>query len=244
MNNQQKRPDFANYKGQSGERYHEKKYESDEAKSESRAFVERTIARVRLEKFQPFVKETDEVLEYGVGKGYNLRELRCRKKVGYDLSEYCRKKVEPWGIEFTSDIQEVIKRRERFDVVICHHVLEHVPNPTEALLTIQRLLKPSGRFLLYVPYEIERRFRRFNPDDPDMHLYSWSPQSICNLLISTSFEVCDIKIGALGYERFLAPLAKLGFWVYKAGIRAASLVRPSHGIMVVAKVDSKSKDGV
>lgn len=59
-------------------------------------------------------------------------------------------------------------------VLICHHVLEHVPVPTEALTEIRRLLHPQGQLLLRVPYEPERRYRRFDPNEPNHHRYSWT----------------------------------------------------------------------
>ncbi len=38
-----------------------------------------------------------------------------------------------------------------FDLVICHHVLEHVPDYSGALAEIGRVLKPAGRLYVSVP---------------------------------------------------------------------------------------------
>ena len=234
MRNWPKKSSFANYHGQAGAMYHEATYKSTE-------LIQNTVAKSRAQKFQQFVKETDTVLEYGIGKGYNLIELHCREKVGYDVAEYCRAQVEPRGIYFTSDIQEVLKWKDRFDIVICHHVLEHVSNPTLELSRIRRLLKPTGRLLLCVPFDNQRRFRRFAPGDLDMHLFAWTTQSICNLLLSMSYEIEHATLWPFGYERVLAPLVKLGFWSYKTGLWMARLVRPTHEIYVVARVGSTEK---
>jgi ubiquinone/menaquinone biosynthesis C-methylase UbiE len=42
-----------------------------------------------------------------------------------------------------------------FDVVICSHVLEHVPDDRVTLAEIRRVLRPSGHALLFVPIEPE-----------------------------------------------------------------------------------------
>ncbi|WP_337866895.1 class I SAM-dependent methyltransferase [Ignavibacterium sp.] len=41
---------------------------------------------------------------------------------------------------------------ESFDSVICNQVLEHVFEPKEFLLEINRILKPGGKFLITVPF--------------------------------------------------------------------------------------------
>jgi len=42
-----------------------------------------------------------------------------------------------------------------FDLVICSHVLEHVPDDRAALAEIRRVLRPSGHAILFVPVEPE-----------------------------------------------------------------------------------------
>jgi SAM-dependent methyltransferase len=49
------------------------------------------------------------------------------------------------------DVQDMPFGNEEFDVVICNHVLEHVPDDHKALLEIYRVLKTGGFALLQVP---------------------------------------------------------------------------------------------
>lgn len=42
-----------------------------------------------------------------------------------------------------------------FDVVICSHVLEHVPDDAKAFAEIFRILRPGGRALLLVPFALD-----------------------------------------------------------------------------------------
>jgi len=236
MSYHRKQSDFANYRGQAGATYHRKRHAGT-------PFRDKIIAKSRAQKIQPFVKETDVVLEYGVGVGYNLAALCCQKKIGYDVAEACRERVESKGINFTSDIDEVLKWQEQFDVVICHHVLEHVPNPLMELSRIRQLLKPTGHLILCVPFENTRMYRKFSPRDPHMHLFSWNVQSICNLLSYLSYEINVAKIRRFGYERKLAPLAKFGVWAYKAGLWIARLLRPfPDELFIVTSIKRKSSN--
>jgi len=42
---------------------------------------------------------------------------------------------------------------DRFDVVLCNHVIEHVPDATRALAELSRVLRPGGLLILGVPNE-------------------------------------------------------------------------------------------
>ena len=59
---------------------------------------------------------------------------------------------------------------DAFDVVLCHHTLEHLQNPADALTLMLGILKTGGKLLLFVPYEKERKYRRYNPRDKAHHL--------------------------------------------------------------------------
>lgn len=50
------------------------------------------------------------------------------------------------------DIHEMPFEDNRFDVVLCNHVLEHVRDDMQALHEIKRVLKPGGWAILLVPF--------------------------------------------------------------------------------------------
>ena len=50
------------------------------------------------------------------------------------------------------DIHEIPFEENRFDVVLCNHVLEHVQNDIQAMSEINRVLKPGGFAILQVPF--------------------------------------------------------------------------------------------
>ncbi len=50
------------------------------------------------------------------------------------------------------DIHQMPFVENRFDVVLCNHVLEHVQNDLQALAEIHRVLKPGGYAILQVPF--------------------------------------------------------------------------------------------
>jgi len=55
-----------------------------------------------------------------------------------------------------ADICNLPFKDNAFDVVLCNHVLEHIPNDTKALQELYRVLKPEGWAILQVPQDYKR----------------------------------------------------------------------------------------
>jgi len=55
-------------------------------------------------------------------------------------------------IDIIGDITNIPEEDESFDVILCTEVLEHLPDPVEALIEFQRLLKKSGTLILTAPF--------------------------------------------------------------------------------------------
>ncbi len=211
---------LTHYRGAAGRRYHE-------VKRGLPASARPWVTRLRAEKFRPLVGPTDTVFEYGCGAGWNLAALPAARRLGFDVAEFLRAEVEADGIEWVADPAGLPSGLA--DVVICHHALEHVPEPWEALREMRRLLKPGGRLGLWVPCEKERRYRRFDPAEPNHHLYSWNVQSLGNLVTEAGFTVTQAGLARYGYDRYAAVWAvrlRLGEAGFRALRRLLMAVRP------------------
>jgi SAM-dependent methyltransferase len=216
------------YQGAAGQRYHQQKRAIPES-----AFP--WVARLRASKIQPHIRPADIVLEYGVGLGWNLAALQCARKIGLDVGEFLESAVRQRGIEFVTSPAAI--PHSSADAVICHHALEHAWQPTEVLADSLRMLRPSGRLLLFVPYEKERRYRRFDPDEPNHHLYSWNVQTLGRLVQDAGFLVQTASIGRFGQERFAAIWAArlgLGEGGFRAWRYVANTLKNEREVRVVA----------
>jgi len=186
------------YRGQSGHQYHDHK----------RAVPEVALPWVmesRAAKFQPHIRPADTVLEFGVGSGWNLARLRCARKIGCDAADFLRERVLAAGAEFIRDTSSVPVGS--IDVVICHHALEHVLEPAACLASFRNLLRPGGKMILHVPWEHERRYGRYDPAEPNHHLYTWNAQTLGNLVTVCGFSLETVRVLIYGYDRAAASLA-------------------------------------
>ena len=214
------------YAGAGAREYHEKKRSIPDG-------AVPWVARLRAAKLQPCIQPTDTVFEFGAGFGWNLLELRCGRKVAHDIAELAREQP---GIEW---VRELTALPEGFaDVAICHHALEHVMDPAGTLEAIKRVIKSGGKLLLFVPFEKERRYRAFNPAEPNHHLYSWNAQTLGNLASECGFEVERVEIGRFGYDRLAAKWSvklKSGEIGFRAIRGMAHLFFPAAEVRLVAR---------
>jgi len=203
-------------------------------RSEVPASVYKHVARVRASKFQPFIGPETDVLEYGVGIGLNLAELECKQKVGFDVADFLEERLRVRGIQFLSELGG-----HTFDAIICHHVLEHVAEPWETLCELKRLLRPRGLLLLFVPYEHEKnKYKKFDPEERNRHLYSWTPQTLGMLASCAGFSVEDIRLQWFGYDRVAAVIAdKVGGaeTLYRVIRRTLLLLNPHREIRALLR---------
>jgi SAM-dependent methyltransferase len=216
------------YYGAAGRHYHKvKRGVPDEAVP--------WIGRLRARKFSEFVGSGDVVLEYGIGSGWNLTALQCQRKIGFDVASEVEASVRGLGIEFVTETKSIAD--SEVDIVLCHHVLEHLLQPTEALKEMRRLLKPGGSLLLYVPLEREARYEHFRRDEPNHHFYSWNVQTLGNLVEETGFKVTQAGVGEFGYSRFAAVWAaklRLGEGGFRLVRRILHTVKPAFEARVIA----------
>ncbi len=193
------------------------------------------LYELRAKKFRKYIPNDAIVFEYGVGYGWNLARLDCRRKIGCDVSPLLEAEVKKLGIEFVYDPKEIPDASA--DVVICHHTLEHVASPENVLRQIHRILKSEGKLLLFVPYEKEKRYRRFDRAEPNHHLFSWNVQALGNLAENCGFNVIEAGIQKFRFDRFATRaalklhLGRTGYFLIRS---LALLIAPGYEVRLIA----------
>lgn len=106
------------------------------------------------------VSNHDSVIDVGCGEGYILSLLpKANEIIGLDISKAAlnraknflqnRKDIELlWGDGRNTHFED-----DSFDVVICSEMLEHIPNPHDAIKEMHRILKPNGNLVVSIPDE-------------------------------------------------------------------------------------------
>jgi SAM-dependent methyltransferase len=140
------------------------------------------------------VDPDDILVEFGCGGGDLLKALPARRKVGVEINPEAIRYASELGLEVHEGLGHLPDAA--FTKAISSHALEHVASPYDVLRELYRVLQPSGRLVLLLPMDDWRAaaLRRYRPDDRDMHLYSWTPQGLGNLLACSGFLPISVRI--------------------------------------------------
>ena len=93
-------------------------------------------------------------LDVGAGRGELVRMLFASsvatKVTGVDL--FGRPDdLAPDIAWYSQDLNDPFSSKERFDVIICSEVIEHLENPRAVFRNVHELLEPDGALLLTMP---------------------------------------------------------------------------------------------
>ena len=58
--------------------------------------------------------------------------------------------------DIKADICDLPFKDDEFDIILCNHVLEHIPDDTKAMQELHRILKPGGMGIFQIPQDMGR----------------------------------------------------------------------------------------
>lgn len=161
--------------------------------------------------------EKSEILK---SPGLNLLQIAPSKPiedylfVNYPNLNYASGDLYMEGVTFQLDLQDMsMISDESYDIWICSHVLEHVPDDRMALKELYRILKKNGTGILLVPLDLnvvetdeevgcseEENWRRFGQGD---HVRKYAKQDFIKRIVDSGFT-----LECLGKEFFGAKMFK------------------------------------
>lgn len=184
------------------------------------AFLARTVLYYRRTELNYILnllrgKENVRILDYGCNTAYLLNIIKNKypsKKFdlcGTDINQYALKYATKKYKDFTFfDINDEFFDKEKFDVIILSHVLEHVQDRSRFITNLKKLMRKNGTLIIAVPQERIRgdctlvqllyniaRFRFENP-----HVVKINYQDLNDLLINNGLNIKEHI-----YTHFLYP---------------------------------------
>ena len=86
-----------------------------------------------------------EILDFSPHRSiYNIMSKNEKKYIANDFDNQ-------FFANTNYDITKLPFKKEKFDLIICFHVLEHIPNDNKAIQNLNKVLKNNGDLLIQVP---------------------------------------------------------------------------------------------
>lgn len=109
----------------------------------------------------------------------------------------------------TTTVQDLPADANRYDIALLSHVLEHLPDPDEALALIRERLRPGGAIIIMVPNAGGLQVRifggRWHQWEPSRHRWHLTRDVLAEMLARAGYR--HIAIHASGGWRYPASLA-------------------------------------
>jgi SAM-dependent methyltransferase len=112
----------------------------------------RNPSRVRLDAFAhkaaSSVGPGGRVLDAGAGEGAYRGHFA---HVAYESADFLQVDKAYAPVDYVCSLDAIPVESERYDLVLCTQVLEHLPEPADVLRELHRVLRPGGRLWLTAP---------------------------------------------------------------------------------------------
>ncbi|SFB14745.1 Methyltransferase domain-containing protein [Flavobacterium swingsii] len=95
-------------------------------------------------------KEKKKVLHFAPEQAF-YKLFRNQKNLEYTTTDL----FSPLA-DVKADICNLPFQDNQYDIILCNHVLEHIPDDTKAMQELFRVLKPNGMAILQIPQDLSR----------------------------------------------------------------------------------------
>jgi len=147
------------------------------------------------------------VLDVGCGLGFLLSAVGDKhQKFGLEISKYAGEHASKYAKIYDKPLEDLNIEAGSFDVVISHHVIEHVDSPDVFLTQINKILAPDGILVLATPdfdcvcaKLFKERFRMLS-DKTHVNLFSF--KSLKSMLSDFGFDILEVDFPYFDTEYF------------------------------------------
>lgn len=147
------------------------------------------------------------ILDAGCGPGFLLNAIdKKHQKYGLEVSKFAANYAKQFAPIYNSTLEEAKLEENSFDVVISHHVIEHVQTPEIFLSEIKKILKPNGYLILATPdfksicAKLFKKNYRMLFDKTHTNLFSFD--SLKKMLSDYRFEILEVDFPYFETEYF------------------------------------------
>lgn len=144
--------------------------------------------------------ENGRYLDIGCGTGYFPLVMKYlgMKPYGVEPVDFNHELSKNYSLNISNcTLEEAKYKDEYFDFITLNHVFEHVPNPSQTMNEIYRILKPGGYLIIAVPVTNSLASKVFGKYwaqlDTPRHLYLFSTKILKKYAKKHNFDILKIR---------------------------------------------------
>ena len=157
----------------------------------------------RFESYKELIKGS-EILDFGCGRGgfIQLSKKISKRSVGLELNITNREYLNNIGVQCVNTLSEL--KDDKFDLITLNHVFEHLNDPIDILVELQKYLKDDGIIIIEVPNARDLLLETFNLESFknftlwSEHLILHTRKSLETYATNSGLHVKSIK----GFQRY------------------------------------------
>lgn len=147
------------------------------------------------------------LLDVGCGIGWVVDEAQKRgfQAVGIDLNtEYISEGKRYLKVDLRTSSLENFSSKEKYDIVVLKHVLEHIIDPKKFLTKIKKLMTPGGYLIVSCPnmHSLMARIflERWYGLVPMQHRWQYTQNNLPQLLEKNGYSVEKVVLSNMWYK--------------------------------------------
>jgi len=124
------------------------------------------------------------------------RNLKKQNNIDYYSSDF----EDEFLADYKFDITNIEQENNKFDTIICYHILEHIVEDKKAMSELYRILKPNGTIFIQTPFKDGDIYEDFSITSPEErvihfgqndHVRIYSVKGLKERLENTGFKVLE-----------------------------------------------------
>jgi len=138
-------------------------------------------------------------LDVGCGLGYFLSSIKSDNNYlyGTELDDFSINKASKHGKIFKGKLKNINFKKYFFDIILMHHVIEHLKKPEEEIKIIKNILKKNGTLIIATPDFDSGAARLFKNKyrllKDKTHISLFSNESMHRFLRDNGFEILKVE---------------------------------------------------
>ena len=167
-----------------------------ESVSSDKNYYEWTTARNDFSEAAKYVTEELAILDIGCGQGEFQKLVNSDHYTGLEFNTHAVKLAQEKGYRvFNQNIEEHARDNfEKYDLIVCFQVIEHIADPKSFLSETVKCLKPNGLLIISTPNNDSylRYLTNASSNLPPHHVLHWNETSLKSIRKYLPLEVLHV----------------------------------------------------